>query len=111
MHITAMRPLVVAPDDVPADIVAKERAIFEEQAADSGKPPQIVEKMVTGRVRKFLAESSLLEQPFVKDSSVKISRLLKSASATCDGFERFEVGEGIDKKDEDFAEEVRKQIG
>lgn len=111
MHITAMRPLVVAPDDVPADIVAKERAIFEEQAAGSGKPPQIVEKMVTGRVRKFLAESSLLEQPFVKDSSVKISKLLKSASATCDGFERFEVGEGIDKKDEDFAEEVRKQIG
>ena len=111
MHITAMRPLVVAPDDVPADIVAKERAIFEEQAADSGKPPQIVEKMVTGRVRKFLAESSLLEQPFVKDSSVKISKLLKSASATCDGFERFEVGEGIDKKDEDFAEEVRKQLG
>ena len=111
MHITAMRPLVVAPDDVPADIVAKERAIFEEQAADSGKPPQIVEKMVTGRVRKFLAESSLLEQPFVKDSSIKISKLLKSASATCDVFERFEVGEGIDKKDEDFAEEVRKQIG
>ena len=111
MHITAMRPLVVAPDDVPADIVAKEKAIFEEQAADSGKPAQIIEKMVTGRVRKFLAESSLLEQPFVKDSSLKVAKLLKSANATCTGFERFEVGEGIDKKDEDFAEEVRKQIG
>ena len=111
MHITAMRPLVVAPDDVPADIVAKEKAIFEEQAADSGKPAQIIEKMVTGRVRKFLAESSLLEQPFVKDSSLKVGKLLKSANATCTGFERFEVGEGIDKKDEDFAEEVRKQIG
>ena len=111
MHITAMRPLVVAPEDVPADIVAKEKAIFEEQAADSGKPAQIIEKMVTGRVRKFLAESSLLEQPFVKDSSLKVGKLLKSANATCTGFERFEVGEGIDQKDEDFAEEVRKQIG
>ena len=111
MHITAMRPLVVAPEDVPADVVAKEKAIFAEQAADSGKPPQIVEKMVTGRVAKFLAESSLLEQPFVKDSSVKVGKLLKSAQATCTGFERFEVGEGIDKKQEDFAEEVRKQIG
>lgn len=111
MHITAMRPLVVAPEDVPADVVAKEKAIFTEQAADSGKPPQIVEKMVTGRVAKFLAESSLLEQPFVKDSSVKVGKLLKSAQATCTGFERFEVGEGIDKKQEDFAEEVRKQIG
>jgi len=110
MHITAMRPLVVAPEDVPADVVAKEKAIFAEQAADSGKPPQIVEKMVTGRVAKFLAESSLLEQPFVKDSSVKVGKLLKSAQATCTGFERFEVGEGIDKKQEDFAEEVRKQI-
>lgn len=110
MHITAMRPLVVAPDDVPADVVAKEKAIFAEQAADSGKPPQIVEKMVTGRVAKFLAESSLLEQPFVKDSSQKVGKLLKSAQATCTGFERFEVGEGIDKKEEDFAEEVRKQI-
>ena len=111
MHITAMRPLVVEPDQVPADIVAKERAIFEAQAADSGKPPQIVEKMVSGRVRKFLAESSLLEQPFVKDTSLTVGKLLKSANATCHGFERFEVGEGIDKKDEDFAEEVRKQIG
>lgn len=111
MHITAMRPLVVAPEDVPADAVAKEKAIFAEQAADSGKPPQIVEKMVTGRVRKFLAESSLLEQPFVKDSSLKVGKLLKSADATCTGFERFEVGEGIEKKEEDFAEEVKKQLG
>ena len=110
MHITAMRPLVVAPEDVPADVVAKEKAIFVEQAADSGKPPRIIEKMVTGRVAKFLAESSLLEQPFVKDSSQKVGKLLKSAQATCTGFERFEVGEGIDKKEEDFAEEVRKQI-
>ena len=111
MHVTAMRPLVVKPEDVPADVVAKERAIFEGQAAESGKPPQIVEKMVAGRVAKFLAESSLLEQPFVKDTSQKVGALLKSAGADCLSFARFEVGEGIDRKTEDFAEEVRKQIG
>ncbi len=110
MHVTAMRPLVVAPDDVPADVVARERAIFEEQAAASGKPPQIVEKMIAGRLRKFLAESSLLEQPFVKDADVKVGKLLAGAKATCAGFERFEVGEGIDKREEDFAQEVRKQL-
>ena len=110
MHITAMRPLVVSPEDVPADVVAKERAIFEEQAAESGKPPQIVDRMVSGRLGKFLAESSLLEQPFVKDTDVKVGKLLKAANATCTRFERFEVGEGIDKKEEDFAEEVRKQL-
>jgi elongation factor Ts len=110
MHITAMRPLVVAPADVPADVVAKERVIFEQQAADSGKPPAIVEKMVTGRVRKFLAESSLLEQAFVKDTSLKVGKLLKGAGAACQRFERFEVGEGLDKREEDFAEEVRKQL-
>ena len=109
MHVTAMRPLVVAPEDVPADIVAKERAIFEQQAADSGKPPNIVEKMVAGKVRKFLAESSLLEQPFVKDASTKVSKMLAQAKANCTAFERYQVGEGIDKGEEDFAEEVRKQ--
>ena len=110
MHITAMRPMVVSPDDVPADVVARERAIYEAQAADSGKPAQIVEKMVTGRVRKFLAESSLLEQPFVKDSAVKVGKLLKGSGATCETFARFEVGEGIEKRQDDFAEEVRKQL-
>ena len=105
-----MRPLVVSPEDVPADVVAKERAIIEEQAAESGKPPQIVDRMVSGRLGKFLAESSPLEQPFVKDTDVKVGKLLKAANATCTRFERFEVGEGIDKKEEDFAEEVRKQL-
>ena len=109
MHVTAMRPLVVAPSDVPTDVVARERAIFEQQAAASGKPANIAEKMVIGRVRKFLAESSLLEQPFVKDPSTKVSKLLAKANASCTAFERFEVGEGIDKGTEDFAEEVRKQ--
>ena len=111
MHVTAMRPLVVKGEDVPADVVAKERAIFVQQAAESGKPPAIVEKMVSGRVRKFLAESSLVEQPFVKDANVKVGKLLADANARCAGFARFEVGEGIDKREEDFAAEVRKQLG
>ena len=109
MHVTAMRPLVVAPDDVPEEIVAKERTIFEQQAAESGKPPPIVEKMVAGRIRKFLAESSLCEQPFVKDSDTTMGELLAAAHARCTAFERFEVGEGIDRREEDFAAEVRKQ--
>ena len=96
MHVTAMRPLVVMPEEVPEDAVEEERAIFAEQAAQSGKPPRIVERMVTGRVRKFLAESSLVEQPFVKDSSTKVGELLTNARAKCTGFERFEVGEGIE---------------
>ena len=111
MHVTAMRPLVVKGEDVPADAVAKERAIFVQQAAESGKPPAIVEKMVSGRVRKFLAESSLVDQPFVKDANVKVGKLLADAKARCAGFARFEVGEGIDKREEDFAAEVRKQLG
>ncbi|MDE0691242.1 MAG: translation elongation factor Ts [Gammaproteobacteria bacterium] len=110
MHITAMRPLVVAPADVPEATVARERAIFEAQAAESGKPANIVEKMVEGRVRKFLAESSLTEQPFVKDAQVRISKLLKQANATCTGFERFQVGEGVEKQEEDFAAEVAAQV-
>ena len=96
MHVTAMRPLVVSPADMPENVIAKERAILMEQAADSGKPAQIVERMVEGRLRKFLAESSLTEQPFVKDTSTTVGKLLKAANATCAGFERFEVGEGID---------------
>lgn len=111
MHVTAMRPLVVRGEDVPADAVAKERAIFVQQAAESGKPPAIAEKMVAGRVRKFLAESSLVDQPFVKDANVKVGQLLDDAKAACAGFARFEVGEGIDKREEDFAAEVRKQLG
>ena len=110
MHVTAMRPLVVAPSDVPEAVVARERAIFEAQAAESGKPANIVEKMVEGRVRKFLAESSLTEQPFVKDAQVRISKLLKQANATCTCFERFQVGEGVEKATEDFAAEVAAQV-
>ena len=117
MHITAMRPMVCSPDDMPAEVLARERALFEEQTAKEQqesakpKPPQIVERIVAGRVQKFLAESSLLEQPFVKDTDVKVGKLLANAKATCTGFERFEVGEGIERQEEDFAAEVRKQLG
>lgn len=111
MHVTAMRPMVVAPADVPEDVVAKERAVLEEEAAASGKPPEIIAKMVGGRLNKFLSELSLTEQPFVKDTDVKVGKLLSSANAKCEAFVRFEVGEGIDKEEVDFAEEVRKQVG
>ena len=117
MHVTAMRPLVVAPDDMPPEVVEKERALVEQQTkqeeaeAAKPKPPQILERIIDGRMRKFLAESSLIEQDFVKDAAVKVGKLLADAKATCAGFARFEVGEGIDKREENFAEEVRKQIG
>ena len=109
MHITAMRPLVAHADDVPADVAAREQAIFEEQAQASGKPKAIADKIVAGRMRKFLAESSLVDQPFVKDADTTVGELLGAAGAACAAFERFEVGEGIEKRQDDFAAEVRKQ--
>lgn len=111
MHIAAMNPTVVSPDDAPADLVAKEREIYTAQAQDSGKPPEIVEKMIDGRIRKYLAEISLLEQAFVKDGDTKISALLKKEGAVVNRFVRYEVGEGIEKEEEDFAAEVQKQLG
>ncbi len=97
MHVTAINPMVVSGDDVAADVVEKEREIYTAQAQDSGKPADIIAKMVEGRVRKFLAEVSLLEQPFVKDANVRVGQLLTQKKARCTGFVRFEVGEGIDK--------------
>ena len=110
MHIAATNPLCVDEDGVPADTLERERRIFAEQAAESGKPPEIVEKMVTGRVAKFLKEITLLGQPFVKDPDVSVGKLLKSADATVNTFVRYEVGEGIEKNQENFAEEVLNQI-
>ena len=110
MHIAATNPVCVDEDGVPADALERERRIFVEQAAASGKPPEIVEKMVTGRVAKFLKEITLLGQPFVKDPDVSVGQLLKSADATVNSFVRYEVGEGIEKKQENFAEEVLNQI-
>ncbi len=110
MHIAATNPLCIDADGVPADTLERERRIFAEQAAQSGKPPEIVEKIIDGRVRKFLGEITLLGQPFVKDPDVTIGKLLGDAGATVTGFVRYEVGEGIEKKQENFAEEVMSQI-
>ena len=110
MHIAASNPTCVDESGVPADTLERERRIFSEQAADSGKPPEIVEKMVTGRIAKFLKEITLVGQPFVKDPDLTIGKLLENADATVTNFVRFEVGEGIEKKEENFADEVMKQI-
>jgi elongation factor Ts len=110
MHIAASRPVAVSEQDVPADIIAKEREIFGAQAAESGKPPEIVEKMVQGRIRKFLAEVTLLGQPFVKDPETTVAKLLDKAKARVVRFQRFEVGEGIEKASTDFAAEVMAQV-
>ena len=110
MHVAASNPLCVDEQEVPAETLEKERRIFSEQAAESGKPAEIVEKMVAGRVAKFLKEVTLVGQPFVKDPDISVGKLLKNAGATVTAFVRFEVGEGIEKKEENFAEEVMKQI-
>jgi elongation factor Ts len=110
MHVAATNPVCIDETGVPSDTLERERRIFSEQAAESGKPPEIVEKMVTGRVAKFLKEVTLVGQPFVKDPDVSVGKLLKDAGATVTSFVRYEVGEGIEKKEENFAEEVMKQI-
>ncbi len=108
MHIAASNPTCISEAEVPAELLAKEREIRLAQAATSGKPADIVEKMVTGQLRKFVAEITLLGQPFVKDPDTTIGKLLGSAAKVRD-FVRFEVGEGIEKKSVDFAEEVKAQ--
>ena len=110
MHVTAMNPMVLAADQMPEQVLRTERGIYEAQALESGKPEPIVQKMVDGRVQKFLAESSLLDQPFVRDPDTKVGDLLEQAGAQCLRFIRFEVGEGVEKKDEDFAAEVAAQL-
>ena len=110
MHVTAMNPMVLAADQMPEQVLRTERGIYEAQALESGKPESIVQKMVDGRVQKFLAESSLLDQPFVRDPDTKVGDLLEQAGAQCLRFIRFEVGEGVEKKDEDFAAEVAAQL-
>jgi elongation factor Ts len=110
MHVAASNPVCVSADEVPADLLAKERDIFMAQAAESGKPENIMEKMVEGRIRKYLAEITLVGQPFVKDPDTTVGKLLDGADAKVSGFKRFEVGEGIEKKSENFAEEVMAQV-
>ncbi|MBN85876.1 MAG: elongation factor Ts [Gammaproteobacteria bacterium] len=110
MHVTATNPMVLSADQMPDQVLRTERGIYAAQALESGKPESIVQKMVDGRVRKFLAESSLLDQPFVRDPDTKVGDLLEQAGAQCLRFIRFEVGEGVEKKDEDFAAEVAAQF-
>jgi len=110
MHVAASKPLVVNPQDVPSDIVAKEKEIYMAQAEQSGKPKDILEKMVAGKLKKYLDEVSLLGQPFVKDPETTVATLLTKNRAKVISFTRFEVGEGIEKESEDFVEAVMAQI-
>lgn len=110
MHIVASNPQAVKPEDVSSDLIAKEKEIFSEQAKASGKPAAIIEKMIDGRVQKFLNEVSLLGQPFVKDPNKTVGDLLKENKANVLGFTRYQVGEGIEKQTGNFAEEVMAQV-
>lgn len=110
MHIAASNPLAITPDEVSADLIAKEKEIFTAQAQESGKPANIIEKMVAGRVSKFLKEVALVEQPFVKDPDLTIAQLLKQKGATVTAFQRYELGEGVEIEQQDFAAEVMAQI-
>lgn len=110
MHIAANHPLVVNRTDVPQDLVAKEKEIFSAQAQTSGKPAAIIEKMVEGRINKYLDEVSLMGQPFVKDPNMTVEKLLQQANAKVIRFVRFAVGEGIEKETANFAEEVMAQV-
>ena len=109
MHVAAVNPMVVHPSEVDPVVIEKEREIFAAQASNSGKPPEIIEKMVGGRIRKFLSEISLVEQPFVKDPDQTVGQLAEAAGAKIIAMVRFEVGEGIEKEEIDFAEEVMAQ--
>lgn len=110
MHIAASNPVCLDEEDVPEDLVSREKRIFLEQASSSGKPPEIIEKMVEGRMKKFFKEITLLGQSFIKDPDISIRDLLDQSEAKVQSFIRYEVGEGIEKKEENFADEVMKQI-
>ena len=110
MHASATDPMAISPSDIPKEVIEKEREIYRAQSEESGKPADIIEKMIDGKIRKFLSEVSLTEQDFVKDPSLKISDILKDNDAKIIGFTRFEVGEGIEVEKVDFASEVMSQI-
>ncbi len=110
MHVAALQPLVVSPSDVSPQLIEKEREIYTAQAAESGKPADIVAKMVDGRIQKYLDEVSLLGQAFVKDQNVKVAKVLAAQNAEVESFVRFEVGEGVEKRVVDFASEVMAQV-
>ncbi|SAL26839.1 elongation factor Ts [Caballeronia turbans] len=110
MHVAAMKPVSLSSDEVPADLIAKERSIAEQKAAESGKPAEIVAKMVDGSIQKYLKEVSLLNQPFVKNDKQTIEQMLKAGNASVQKFALFVVGEGIEKRQDDFAAEVAAQV-
>jgi elongation factor Ts len=110
MHVAAMKPVSLSSDEVPADLIAKERSIAEQKAAESGKPAEIVAKMVDGSIQKYLKEVSLLNQTFVKNDKQTIEQMLKAAGAAVHKFALFVVGEGIEKRTDDFAAEVAAQV-
>ena len=110
MHIAALNPAYVDVDDVPADVLEKEKQFLISQAADSGKPADIIEKMVTGRMRKHLSSITLLGQDFVKDGDITVAKLLEQNNAKVRAFTRLVVGEGIEKKEDNFADEVMQQV-
>lgn len=110
MHVAAMKPVSLSADEVPAELIAKERSIAEQKAAESGKPAEIAAKMVEGSVQKYLKEVSLLNQPFVKNDKQTVEQMLKAANTAVKGFTLYVVGEGIEKKQDDFAAEVAAQV-
>jgi elongation factor Ts len=110
MHIAAMKPVALSMADVPAELIAIERNVAVQKAAESGKPPEIVEKMVEGSVQKYLKEVSLLNQSFVKNDKQTVEQMLKAANTNIQGFTMFVVGEGIEKRQDDFAAEVAAQV-
>jgi elongation factor Ts len=110
MHVAAVNPAYIDVADVPAEVLDKERAILTEQTKGEKKPPDIIAKMVEGRLRKYLAELTLLGQPFVKDPDTSVEKLLKKSGAKVLKFVRYEVGEGIEKKQDDFVNEVMEQV-
>ena len=110
MHVAAVNPTVVSSDQMSAEVVAAEKEIYAAQARESGKPEEIIEKMIVGRVSKFLKESSLVDQPFVKDPDTTVGKLVKAAGAEVVSFVRYEVGEGIEVEEVDFAAEVAAQV-
>lgn len=110
MHVAASNPMCIDESGIPAETLENERRILTEQAQDSGKPAEIIEKMVAGRMNKYLKEITLLGQPFVKDPDVSVGQLLSGANATVTSFVRYEVGDGIEKKVDNFVEEVMAQV-
>ena len=110
MHVAAMKPVALTSADVPADLIAKERAVAEGKAAESGKPADIAAKMIEGSVQKYLKEVSLFNQPFVKNDKQTVEQMLKAANTTVKAFTLYVVGEGIEKKVDDFAAEVAAQV-